>query len=418
MNPTPGKQYTVVDGDFLENIAFRAYGDKTKWKTIHAANTSVLRSGDPNLIFPDEVIFIPLLAERQKLKNDKIKKIYEGDGPDKVRLILNDSVIPVQSLSVTRPMDTAADGFTASIAWTPGLDEKLDEATKPYGYQNASVYIGGILKLNGTLYNTLPTLSENKRGKDLEGFSFTVDSIDSTFQPPYEFSNVTLRQKAIDLFEPDGLSVEWEIDDDLKFDKMTASPTDTKFTFLLKYAKQKGVLISSSPIGNPVFLRANVNGKSVGTIEEGSQGVLEFKTKFDGRKRYNTYKAIGQSPKKSSKSAIAKDNKVPKSRMMTFNNPDSTDGDLKGAAEWRRSSQLSEALTIPFVATGYYAPNGEQWKENTIVTVKSKIISIPNGFDFLIKRVAFKYGDGGRTTELSLVPPQVYSGEEIPDIFM
>lgn len=416
IHPTPGKQYTIVSGDELNKIAFIAYGDRTKWTIIYAANTTTLKSGDPDEIFPGEIINIPFLPERQKLKNENIKKKWEGDGKDEVRLIINDIIVPTQTLTVTRPMDTAADGFTASIAWTPGEDEKLDEATKPYGYQNASVYIGGILKLNGALYNTLPTLTKSGRGKDLEGFSFTVDAIDSTFQPPYEFSNVTLKQKAIDLFEPMGLSVEWDIDDDLKFDKMTASPTDTKFSFLLKYAKQRGVLISSSPVGNPVFLRANVNGVSVGTIEEGKQGVLEFKTKFDGRKRFNSYKAIGQSPKKSSKSAIAKDNKVPKSRMITFNNPDSTEGDLKTAAEWKRSSQLAEALTVPFIATSYYAPNGEQWQENTIVTVKSPMISISDGFDFLIKRVAFKRG-GGKTTDLSLVPPQVYDGREIPDIF-
>ncbi len=417
MKPTPGKQYTVVSGDFLIKISAQAYGQPEKWRIIFNANSTVLRSDDPNLIFPGEIIFIPFLKERQKLKNDQILNIFEDDGPDAVRLILNDIVVPTLSLELVRTMDTAADGFTGSISWNPGEDEKLDEITRPYSYSNARVYIGGELKMNGTLYGVKPTLNSSQRGKDLEGWSFTADAIDSSMKPPYEVSKTTLRQRAESLIEVFGISVIWDIDDDLKFDKMTASPTETVFSHLLKYAKQRGVLISSTPAGDLLFTRANVDGVSVGTIQEGLQGELEYTAKFDGRKRFNSYKAIGQSPKNSAKFEVAKDDQVPKSRMLTFNNPDSTEGDLKTAAEWKRSSQLSEALTIPFTATSFYGPNDKQWEENTIVTVKSPVLSIPDGFNFLIKRVAFKNNSNGKTAQLSLVPPQVYSGKPIPDIF-
>ncbi len=417
MKPVPGKQYTIVSGDTLSDIAAIAYGQSEKWNVIYKANSTRLKSGDPNLIFPGEVIFIPELEDRKRLKNAQIEKRLNKEGDNDIKLIINDVIIPFQAITITRTMDTAADGWTSSIAWNPGEDEKIDEATRPYGYQDARVYLGGNLKVNGTLYTISPNLDNDKRGKSLEGWSLTADLIDSTIKPPYEVNNQTLRQRAQDLCDAFGVSVKWDIDDDLRFDKMTASPEDTVFSHLLKYAKQRGVLISSTPTGDLQFIRANVNGRSVGTIEEGKQGFLNYSAKFEGRKRFNVYKAIGQSPKSSNKFQIAKDDKVPKSRMLTFNNPDTTDGDLKNAAEWKRSSMLASALTIPFTATGFYAPNGTQWEENTVVTVKSPVISIPNGFNFLIRRVMFKKENSGNTTELSLVPPQVYSGEPIPDIF-
>jgi hypothetical protein len=61
--PIAGKQYTVVIGDSLSKIAARAYGDYNLWPRIYKANQATLRSGNPNLIYPGEILIIPLLAE-------------------------------------------------------------------------------------------------------------------------------------------------------------------------------------------------------------------------------------------------------------------------------------------------------------------------------------------------------------------
>ena len=50
-----------------------------------------------------------------------------------------------------------------------------------------------------------------------------------------------------------------------------------------------------------------------------------------------------------------------------------------------------------------------------MVTVKSATMHIPDGYTFIIKAVEFKDEGGGKTAELSLVPFEVYSGEEFID---
>ena len=415
--PTAGKQYKIKSGDELNKIASIAYGQPELWRKIYDANQTTLKSDDPDLIFPGEIILIPQLSEITKLKNDRIKKTLEKEGKDSIKLIIGGFDVKFQAISITRTMDTCADGWQASIGWNPGADENLDEITKPYSYANAAVYLGGDLIINGSLYSVTPKLTGTQRGKELEGWSFTADAIDSSIKPPYEVVKTSLKQRAEQLISQFGISVVWDLDDDLIFDKMTASSTDKVFQHLLKYAKQKGKLISSTPEGDMHFIEANVDGKSVGTIVDGEHGVLEYSAKFDGRKRFNSYKAIGQSPKKSSKFEIAKDDGVPKSRMTTFSNPDATEGDLKSSAEWKRSTAISEALTIPFTSTSFYAPNDERWQENTIVTVKSEVISLSEGFNFLIKRVKFNQSTSGNTTQLDLIPPQALSGEPLSEIF-
>lgn len=56
--PGTGVFYTIVSGDTLWGIAKATYGDGSQWPTIWDANKP-MTSGNPNLIFPGEVIFIP-----------------------------------------------------------------------------------------------------------------------------------------------------------------------------------------------------------------------------------------------------------------------------------------------------------------------------------------------------------------------
>lgn len=52
--------YTVVKGDCLWNIAKRFYGDGAKYMVIYEANKGLI-GGNPNLIYPGQVLSIPSL---------------------------------------------------------------------------------------------------------------------------------------------------------------------------------------------------------------------------------------------------------------------------------------------------------------------------------------------------------------------
>ncbi len=56
--PSKPRTYTVKRGDTLWAISKKFYGSGSKWRTIYNANKGVI-GGNPNLIFPGQVLVIP-----------------------------------------------------------------------------------------------------------------------------------------------------------------------------------------------------------------------------------------------------------------------------------------------------------------------------------------------------------------------
>lgn len=416
--PTPGFQYKLLKRDSakgLSGVAKKAYGDGTKWRIIWRANKSSARTSDPNRGFwVGDVLTIPGDPPIEEIKQefrDDILPTLENKEKGDFTLLINDVEIPLANGRAMVAMDSGADGWTGTTIWDPG-NPVLAELYKPYSYQEASVFISGELLIRGYLYVVAPSLNTRESVIQFEGWSFMADAIDSTIKPPLEQSKVTLEKRAKELLNPLGIEVVFDVEDDEPFDRVTANESDTIFDHLAGLAKQRGVLITSTPQGKALFTKANI-GNPVGVILEDFPPYIEATVKFDGRARFNAYKATAQSPKKNSKTATANDPQVPKSRFRTFSADDASEEGLQKAVDWARSKALADALTINFPVHSWYDPEGNLWRPNTIVTVVSPSLFAPNGFNFMIKSVEYMFESVGIGAVLGLVPPAVYTGEDL-----
>lgn len=76
--PAGSKMYTVKEGETLQCIAAREYGDKGMWGDIYEANTNLIEN--PNVISPGQVIVIPKMDEMMnEVVEDKIKGCDKAD---------------------------------------------------------------------------------------------------------------------------------------------------------------------------------------------------------------------------------------------------------------------------------------------------------------------------------------------------
>lgn len=407
MNPRPGKFYVVEEGDSLTRIAKRAYGDGSFWDRIWAANQTRLRSGDPDIVFPGEEILIPVIPERQ------LPPVFEvGGDVNRLRLVIGDREILPQSAAVTRALDTVADGYRFTIPWVFGQDPEIDEAIAPYSYNPAAVFIGPDRVITGFNYS-VETRVENGRIARLSGGGPALDLVDSVLRPPFEFANITLADLLAKIVSPLGIRVIFEADGGGPFDRVTASTGDTILKFLARLARQRGVLITSNPAGDIVVTQAAAGSESVAVLEEEvTPGVTGWGIRLDGRRRFNSYRAVGRSPSGNSE-ALVTDDRVPRSRFTTVSADETTSGDIEAAAQWGRNRALAEALTFELVVPEWRDLRGGLWQENTIITVVSPTMFVPDGFDFLVNRVTYLLSERGRQTRLNFVPPSVYTQGDI-----
>ncbi|MEE9499605.1 MAG: LysM peptidoglycan-binding domain-containing protein [Nitrospinaceae bacterium] len=407
--PVEGEEYTIQPGDTLERIAARAYGDAILWPRIWKANQTRLRSGDPNLILPGEVIQIPVLAER--LPPDIASANRDQDA---MTIILDGLEIRPTTGSIIRTIDTVANAYQATFPWRLGVNPALDKKIAPYSYTSVKALIGNDVIVTGLNYGTEIEISQGVTAK-ISGYTATADLVDSALKPPFEFNNITLEDIIKGIIEPLGFGVVFEVETGGKFDRVTARQGDTIFQFLSKLAKQREALLSCDTFGNIAITRADTESAPVAAFEENvTPGVSGWGGKFDGRKRFNVYRAVGRSPL-GEKEATVTDNLVPRARFTTIQADDETEGEIESAARWARNKTLSDTLAFVLTVADFRNVGGELWRENTKVTVISPSMFLPNGFDFLINRVKYVQGERGRRTELSLVPPTVYTQGEIEE---
>jgi len=418
---TPGKRYVVKRGDTLWEISRAAYGTPLKYSVIFDANRGNLRSNDPNLIYPGEILWIPTDGKIEQIRENLLEKDLMDKGPTDFTILLDDVEVPMESGRILRSLETCSDGWTATMAWD-STDFSLYPMLRPYSYSPSRAFAGGFRQITGRLYSVAPEYSEKGRTMSLEGWSNTIDIVDSSMRPPYQFSDMTLEEIANKVVEPFGLTVRYDASFDDKFKRVKAKSGDKVFSFLMKLASQRGILISSDGANEIIFVDVS-RDPPVETITEyaGIDGAgfdttgTGFKAKFDGRKRFNSYTAKAQGSRKSKKIATSVDEFIPAGRNTVFTANDTTGGNLQRAADWERSMALADALTIPVTVPGWFDSDGKIWRKNTNINLVSETLMLKRGYTMLIKQVEFTFDLKGATTTLSLVPPQVYTGEEIID---
>lgn len=361
----------------------------------------------------------------------------------------------ILSARLTRAIDAVAAGWTAEIPWTPAGENhnpNLDAIVGPYQYPEATVYLGSNLVSTGRLYTVTNNFEPSGLTKTLEGFSFTADLVDSHISREfrdhiikaaipvhgYTWTGGSVWNLANSIGQYLGIGVKTDIGDvtlpgqsqrtTAEFSFLQAALTESYAEFLARLAYQRGLLVTTDVNGNLFLTAADLSKPPVATLGEGdirayseyqrNQGAARaqgWKAKFDGRKRYYKYTVYGQSGWGDLIYSEAIDPLVPKSRIINDVAPDGDFGVSQIAAQWTRSKQLVEALSIPFPVIGWYTPRGQLWAPNTLVQVFAPSIHVNSPFTFLVRAVEYIHEQAGQTATLSLVPPQCYTGDPIKE---
>jgi prophage tail gpP-like protein len=413
MRPTPGQTYTVRPGDTLRNVARAAYGNdqgariakanerELQGRPISAEGLPVLRPGD--------VLEIP---DTDRYDGRTITADFDSEMSVKIN---GTTFRGVKTTSVTRAVNAIADGFIFEAPVDYRNRAHVD-AFRPFGYQTATLYIGGEPYITGQLLKPSFEAAEDSIIVTAEARSKPGDMVECMGQTTsLERSNITLLAVAEEIagrynlraFSASGSSGG-------TFEQVTKEVTETDFAFLSRLAAQKGYLVTTSHDGNLLLTRAAVDETPVAALRWGSYPVKSVSASYDGTRRFSTWFGYAETTEDAPITASLRDPGVNARRPFAFSADEADAGSIEDAVRWRMAKSVADATTIDVQIAGYRneQQGGDLWQENRKVTLWAPPAFIFRETEMIIQSVRLtKDESGGDTTALSLVFPEAYNLE-------
>jgi prophage tail gpP-like protein len=130
-----------------------------------------------------------------------------------------------------------------------------------------------------------------------------------------------------------------------------------------------------------------------------------YEATYDYTTRFRSYAAVSQAGDGGIAHSLGFfDDKVPAARQLVFEAGDLDTAGLDEAAGWAMLKINLQAAEIKIPTDKWVDDNGELWRPNTVVTVRSPVLDIPDARRYVIRGVEFSWTAGSRGAQLSLVP--------------
>lgn len=265
---------------------------------------------------------------------------------------------------------------------------------------------------NGYIDNMGISLSSGSRNLTISGRDITGDLVDCSIIGSNEFNNLTLDKIAQELVKPFGIKTIIFADVGKPFTKFTVNQGETVFEALERLAKQRELLMTSSPEGNLVFEKKGIVRASTELIE--GVNILGGGAQFNNSERFSEYHVKGQNPgllgsadDNTKSKGLAKDLGITRYRPKVILAENAANAeDAQKRANWEAGFQAAKGTAVNILTQGWTQKAGELWAVNQTVFVDCQSLGIKQ--DMLIQRVKFDQSDGGRLTELELIRPDAF----------
>jgi prophage tail gpP-like protein len=410
------KIITVKQDDTLNAISRREYGDPSKYMTIFAANPQ-LRSGDPNLIYPGELLYIPD-DEKTALEDTLKQQTIDTENIDDISVFINGVSIPLpDNYDIEIFFDTCADIYKMTFPFTYN-NQDITNLFKPYGLEEVKIFMGKDLLFTGKQEVIIPRSQQNSINIASSGRSKPYLLIKSNVPNnayPLERDNLKLDEILTTWILPIfGLQLQTEADVGKLFERVALNPTDLIWQFLSNLATQRNVVISNTPDGKVLITEPDLSNL-VASFEQGkTAGIENIEITYDCNNRFGNWIGNSQSPGNIQNNAEFQDSTFNELSYKVLTLPETTAADIDQALKFQATKSVRDALTFPLIYPGWINPqNNQVFKAGEIINIKSQQIQLRKGFNFLIRSILYKKLPNRKVARFNFIPPQAYTGELI-----
>lgn len=401
--------HKTARGDTFAKIARRFYGSEVEAITIERANPGVSEPLSPGLD-----VVVPVLPN---LPPDKLQN-FLADNVDEVAVLINGRRFRFwDRIRVIRALDTM-DVVEFGAPWevdVPGMKESF----RPFQYSDIEVTVGGVSLFTGTAVSVVPVQEAAQRIITVSGYSLPGVLQDCTAPAssfPLEFNDQGLREIAETLCKPFGLAVDFQGDQGDVFERVALEAEQKIFDFLADLAKQRNLIIASTPDGKLLFWNGVETGSPVARLVQGFSPLLSITPFFSPQDYYSSITGIRSVIIGSEGTQFT----VPNARLLgvirpiTFSVGDTTEAGLTKAVEAKAGRMFGNMASYTVKVNTWRDSFGELWKPNTIISVHASGAMIYGEYKFVIRTVEFNRTSREETASLNLVIPGSFNGK-VPD---
>jgi prophage tail gpP-like protein/phage tail protein X len=380
--------YTTRDGDTFEVISRNVYGVQTE--------ATLLRQANPGTIEPmpaGVVIKVPSRSTRGPLG-------VAATETNEVAVVIGGKVFARwESVTVTRNLDTL-DTYELTAPFEPD-DATFRDIFEPMSFSLVVITVGGTPLFTGTQLTPTPSVTAARRSVTAAGYGLPG--------VPLAFNGLTLAQLAAQLAAPFGVPVVFEASSGAAFEQVELKPTEPVLPFLIRLAKQRGLIVGNNTAGALVFRKPS-RSVPVARLVEGLSPLLSVLPQFDPQSYYSDVTgieptAIGNSggQQVTVKNPAASDIMRPR----TIDVADVAAGELQSAVDSAFGRMLASTVSYSAEVSTWRNQLGGLWAPGDTITVQAPGAMIYSSYDFMIRSVTFRRQD---SATLSLVLPESFDG--------
>jgi prophage tail gpP-like protein len=339
---------------------------------------------------------------------------------DEVSLVIDDTPYKFwTTVNINLSLDNLADTFSLSGPFE--FDNfNFQDIFRPYKYKDVAIYVAGIKQFQGTMLTPKPSNKGSSSVVTVEGYSgpgIIGDVNVAKVDWPVQMNGLNLQEIAEKLLDPFGIVPIFTVSPGAKFtkdDKVRIEVDEKIGSFLIKLAKQRGIIISSNA-DNELEFHGITSGKAEVSIIGGKPPWIGSDPVFNGQNMFSEITAIGTNNKKGpGKSATVQNpllSEVPRIRPLSFRASDISQGGLKDAATAKLGRMLAESVAVNLSCVGWHRPDGTLWRDNQKIVYQSDRDMLYNEAEYITRNVNFKKVANAATTDIELVFPESYNGE-------
>lgn len=401
--------YSVRPGDTFASIARRQYGSEQYARLVAQANPGAsepLQVG-ASIVTPPAPAGLPArIAPASAAGLNEVALLIKGEVfRFWTEITVNTALDEMATVEFSAPFDSENVAFR--------------NAFRPFTFAPVVVLVGGQPQFTGTMLTPTPSVTPDGVTVAVSCYS-QPGVLDDCTAPasafPLEFNRQALPDIAAALCSPFGLAVVADGTPGPAFERVALEPGANVLQFLADLARQRSLVMTSTPLGALQFPSVVRPGRPVAQLREGESPLLSVSPEFSPQDYYSH--VTGLEPVSvgtfGSQFTVKNPHLLTAVRPLTFKGDDTEGGDVATATQAKAGRMFGNMVTYTVELATWRDPQGALWAPNTTLTLLAPSAMVYSPYEFIVRRVSLRKNGDSEVATLQLVLPGSFSGE-IPE---